>query len=77
MSDNYRRVATVSDAVAADPATNSYKVFVIQDGVAKLRVVQLGIEEGDSQQIITGIEPDQTVAISNLESLYEGARVSF
>ncbi len=64
-------------AVAADPTTNSYRVFVIQDGVAHLRVVQLGTEEGDSQQIITGVEPDLTVAISNLDQLYEGAKVAF
>lgn len=64
-------------AVASDPTTNSYKVFVIQDGIARLRVVQLGTEEGDSWQILSGIEADQTVAISNLDALFEGARVSF
>lgn len=64
-------------AIFNDQATQSYRVFVIVDGVAKLKVVQLGIEEGDSQQIVTGVEADQTVATSNLEQLYEGARVSF
>ena len=64
-------------AVFNDPTTESYRVFVIQDGVAKLRVVQLGIEEGDSQEIINGVNPDETVATSNLDKLYEGARVSF
>ena len=64
-------------AVAADPTTNSYKVFVIQDGVAKLRVVQLGTEEGDSYQIVSGVETDETVATSNLDQLYEGAKVVF
>lgn len=64
-------------AIFNDQATQSYRVFVIVDGVAKLKVVQLGIEEGDSQQIVTGVEADQTVATSNLEQLYEGAKVSF
>jgi RND family efflux transporter MFP subunit len=64
-------------SVAADPTTNSYRVFVIQDGVAHLRVVQLGTEEGDSQQILSGIEPDLTVAVSNLDQLFEGAKVAF
>ena len=31
-----------------DQATQSYRVFEIQDNVAKLRVVQLGTEEGDA-----------------------------
>jgi multidrug efflux pump subunit AcrA (membrane-fusion protein) len=63
-------------SVAADPTTNSYRVFVIQDGVAHLRVVQLGVEEGDSWQILSGMEPDLTVATSNLDQLFEGAKVA-
>lgn len=64
-------------AVYNHEATQSYRVFVIVDGIAKLQVVQLGIEEGDFQQIVTGVDADQTVATSNLEQLYEGAKVSF
>lgn len=64
-------------AVQYDQATQGYRVFEIQDNVAKLRVVQLGTEEGDAIQILSGIEPDKVVATSNLESLYEGANVSF
>jgi RND family efflux transporter MFP subunit len=64
-------------AVYNDQSTQSYRVFVIQDGVAKLRVVQLGTEEGDSMQILSGVNADETVATSNLDQLYEGARVSY
>jgi multidrug efflux pump subunit AcrA (membrane-fusion protein) len=64
-------------AVFNDQTTQSFRVFVIQDGIAKLRVVQLGTEEGDSQQILSGVNPDETVAISNLDKLFEGAKVSF
>jgi multidrug efflux pump subunit AcrA (membrane-fusion protein) len=64
-------------AIYNDQATQSYRVFVIVDGVAKLKVVQIGIEEGDLQQIVAGVDADQTVATSNLEQLYEGAKVSF
>jgi multidrug efflux pump subunit AcrA (membrane-fusion protein) len=63
-------------AVYNDQSTQSYRAFVIVDGVAKLRVLQLGTEEGDSVQILSGLEADETVATSNLEQLYEGARVS-
>ena len=64
-------------AVYNDQATQSVRVFVIQEGVAKLRVVQLGTEEGDSIQIISGVAADETLATNNLEKLYEGARVTF
>ena len=64
-------------AVLNDQSTQSQRVFVIQEGVAKLRTVQLGIEEGDSYQILNGVNPDETVATSNLEQLYEGAKVAF
>ncbi|HEX8638146.1 MAG TPA: efflux RND transporter periplasmic adaptor subunit, partial [Pyrinomonadaceae bacterium] len=64
-------------AVYNDQSTQSYRVFVIQDAVAKLRVVQLGIEEGDTVQIVNGVNADETVATSGLAQLYEGAKVSF
>jgi len=63
-------------AVYNDQATQSYRAFVIIEGVAKLRVLQLGTEEGDSVQIMDGIAADETVATSNLDQLYEGAKVA-
>jgi len=62
-------------AVVNDATTQSYRIFVIQENVAKLRVVQLGTEEGDMVQILNGVNADETVAVSNLDQLYEGARV--
>jgi multidrug efflux pump subunit AcrA (membrane-fusion protein) len=64
-------------AVHNDQATQSYRVFVIQENIAKLRTVQLGIEEEDWWQIVTGVEPDEIVATSNLDQLYEGAKVTY
>lgn len=63
-------------AVFNHQPTQSYRAFVIVDGVAKLRVIQLGTEEGDSVQILSGLNADETVATSNLDLLFEGARVS-
>lgn len=63
-------------AVFNDQTTQSYRVFVIQDGVAKLKVVQLGTEENGFYQILTGLAADETIATSNLEQLYEGAKVA-
>ena len=64
-------------SVQYDQATQGYRVFEIQDNVAKLRVVQIGTEEADSIQILSGIEADKVVATSGLENLYEGAKVTF
>ncbi len=58
------------------PATQSYRAFVIVEGIAKLKDIQLGPEEGDYQQILSGLEADESVATSGLDQLYEGARVS-
>lgn len=63
-------------AVYFHQATGSYRAFVIEGGTAKLRVVQLGIEEGDSYQILSGLNAEETVATSNLDQLYEGAKVA-
>lgn len=57
--------------------TQSFRVFVLENGIAKLKVVQLGPEEGDSVQILVGLDADQTVATSNLEQLFEGAKVAY
>lgn len=56
--------------------TGSYRAFVIVDGLAKLRTIQLGPEEGDSYQILSGLNADEVVATSNLDQLYEGAKVA-
>ena len=63
-------------AVYSHEPTGSFRAFVIVEGVAKLRVIQLGAEEGDSIQILSGLNADETVATSNLDQLYEGAKVT-
>jgi multidrug efflux pump subunit AcrA (membrane-fusion protein) len=62
-------------AVFSDQNTQSYRVFVIEGDTAKLRVVQLGPEEGELMQILSGVKEGEVVATSNLAQLYEGARV--
>ena len=63
------------DAVLSDPNTQSYRAFVIQDGVAKLRVVQISDEENGQIQIVSGLNDGETVAASNLQQLFEGAKI--
>jgi hypothetical protein len=62
-------------AVFNNRPTQSFRVFVIQDGIVKQRDVQLGTEEADHIQIMVGLSADETVATSNLDQLYEGAKV--
>jgi multidrug efflux pump subunit AcrA (membrane-fusion protein) len=62
-------------AIYNDQATQSHRVFVIENNVAKLKVVQLGTEENEYYQILSGIEADKPVATSNLDKLYEGANI--
>ena len=64
-------------AIYNDQATQSHRVFVIEENVAKLRVVQLGTEEDEYYQIISGVNADETIATSGLDKLYEGANVSY
>lgn len=64
-------------AILYDPNTQSSRSFVIIEGIAKLRVVQIGDEENDEIQIVSGINADEIIATSNLDQLYEGAKVNF
>ncbi|HYP54467.1 MAG TPA: efflux RND transporter periplasmic adaptor subunit [Pyrinomonadaceae bacterium] len=70
-----RAVYVPRAAVLNDPNTQSYRVFVVEGDTARLRVVQIGTEEGDRVQILSGVEPDEVVATNNLQQLFEGARV--
>jgi multidrug efflux pump subunit AcrA (membrane-fusion protein) len=51
------------------------RVFVIKDGHAQERQVQLGQNEGDLVEIKSGVAADETVATSNVEQLSDGAAV--
>ncbi len=68
-------IFTPKSSVLRDDATQNYRIFVIEEGIAKLKVVQLGTEEGEMVQILSGVDADQVVATSNLKQLYEGAKV--
>jgi multidrug efflux pump subunit AcrA (membrane-fusion protein) len=51
------------------------RVFVIKDGRAQERLVQLGQTEGDLVEIKGGIAADEKVATSNIEQLSDGMAV--
>ncbi len=62
-----------SRAVRTDSGVS--RVFVIKDGRAQERVVQLGQTEGDLVEIKAGVTADEPVATSNLELLSDGITV--
>jgi len=51
------------------------RVYVIKDGRAQQRLVQLGQSEGDLMEIKSGIAVDEQVATSNLDQLSDGIPV--
>jgi RND family efflux transporter MFP subunit len=60
-------------AVRTEAGTS--RVFVIKDGLAQQRIVQLGQTEGDLIEIKTGVSADEPVATSNVELLSDGMPV--
>ena len=48
------------------------RVFVIKDGLAQERQVQLGQNEGDLVEVKSGIVADEIVATSNVDQLADG-----
>jgi multidrug efflux pump subunit AcrA (membrane-fusion protein) len=64
-------------AVVRDKTTDSNQAFVIQDGKARLRVVQLGEAAQDgSIRVVSGIAPGETVALNKQNELFDGAAVA-
>ncbi len=50
-------------------------VFVVKDGVARRRVVKVGISNGDWTEILEGLNPEDTVVILGNRNLVDGMKV--
>jgi membrane fusion protein, multidrug efflux system len=62
-------------AVVSDAATNSSQVFVMDNGKARLRVVQVLSAEGGKVRVLSGVAGGEMVAVNKLGDLYEGCPV--
>lgn len=51
-------------------------VFVVNDGVAKMRDVELGIHENDRMEVLKGLQAGDLVAVMGQERLRDGSAVS-
>ena len=67
--------AVLVPARAVRTESGTSRVFVIKDGRAEQRLVQLGQPEGDLVEIRTGVAADEQVATSNVELLSDGMAV--
>jgi RND family efflux transporter MFP subunit len=52
------------------------KVFVVANGKVEERVVRAGSRQGALVEILDGVKPGETVAVSNLSQLFNGAPVT-
>jgi RND family efflux transporter MFP subunit len=67
-------VVVPGDAVLVMP--NGEKVvFILKDGKTQRRVVQTGLEVGGQVQVVSGIQPGETVVTAGNEKLKEGMEV--
>lgn len=67
--------AVLVPARAVQTEAGTSRVFVIKDGRAQQRIVQLGQTEGDLVEIKSGVAADEPVATSNVELLSDGMAV--
>ena len=51
-------------------------LFVVQDGIARLRLVRLGGSDGASTAIRAGLKPDETVVVDGADALLDGQPVT-
>ncbi len=62
-------------AIAEDSETAARQVFVLREGRAQVRVVQVGEIVDDAVRILSGLEGGELLAVSNIEQLFDGALV--
>jgi RND family efflux transporter MFP subunit len=73
LSQSDPAVLVPARAVRTDGTTS--RVFVIQDGVARERLVATGRQDGDLIEIKGNVTPNEPVATSNVEQLADGTPV--
>lgn len=67
---------TTVPKTAIDKLGQLERVFTISDGRAKLRLVRTGAQYGDVIEILSGLEPDETVVIQSTGLLIDNQRVN-
>jgi membrane fusion protein (multidrug efflux system) len=65
----------LAPAQAIVPSAAGHAVWVLRDGRAELREVEIGLRTRDEVEIVRGLAPGETVLTTNLLRLRPGARV--
>jgi membrane fusion protein (multidrug efflux system) len=67
-------VVVPADAVRTENGVS--RLFVVRDGRAELRFVQLGRELGGALEVVRGVQAGERVAVAGLDGLSDGAAVA-
>lgn len=67
--------AVMIPAAAVKTEGDVNKVYVIKDGAARERLVQVGLLEGETIQVKQGLSEGEVIATNNLADLYDGIQV--
>jgi RND family efflux transporter MFP subunit len=70
-----RAVFVPLKAVFYDSTTDANHIYSVVNGIAHLNVVLKGDNDGDQVRILSGLKGDETVVVSHLADLYDGARI--
>jgi RND family efflux transporter MFP subunit len=70
------RRALVVPAQAIQQHGQVTSVYVVQDGVAKLRLIQVGPATADGVEVLSGLEAGESIVTSPLARLIDGAKVA-
>ncbi len=62
-------------AVLTESGTNSSQVYVVENGRARLRVIQVSDRANGAVRVISGLTGSERVAVDHLGELYDGAPV--
>ncbi len=62
-------------SIVSETGSNSSQVYVVENGRARLRVVQVRERNGDQARVLSGLTGNERVAIDHLGELYDGAPV--
>lgn len=70
-----REGAVVIPESAVIPSLDRYSVYVVQDGVAKLTPITLGIRMPGKVEVREGLSPDQPIVVNGAQKLTDGMKV--
>lgn len=62
-------------AVIKESGESAARIYVVEGDTVKVRVAQTGELDGEMVRVLNGVKPDEVVATSRLEELFDGAAI--